>query len=440
MDWCLDTRVPGALELAADEVMAHLGRHAIEPAVVELAGPLIRDAISGRPAGPMWVSLDWSGHRCLLRICPLSGPGLPGEPLGDGATRAHEVAARLAAELVAQPGEPVGVELGVARTPQRDIDLPPAAADRLPGVDAAHLLGLISDELGAGRSLEEAAARAGSTLAERLADEHGVALDPPGVAARVVEAERRLGADFEVVEADQHRAVLRNRRCPFGPAARPALCRLTSALTGSTAARSGGHADVSVMESLAAGDRECRLAVQMEPGLDQLVAHHYEWPVPDPPDEPALDLSNPRRFQVKLTLLLPRDHLSVPITRHLIRAAMDEVGVLVDDADAVDLAVTEACANVIDHAGPGDAYDVIVTINPMAAHIRVVDVGRGFDHRALFLSKMAEGGAEHGRGLALMHAVVDQVRLESQPERGTVVHLVKRLRFEEGAAAGQLLG
>lgn len=37
-----------------------------------------------------------------------------------------------------------------------------------------------------------------------------------------------------------------------------------------------------------------------------------------------------------------------------------------------------------------------------------------------------------------MHALVDQVRLESEPERGTVVHLVKRLRFDESAAARRL--
>ncbi len=30
-----------------------------------------------------------------------------------------------------------------------------------------------------------------------------------------------------------------------------------------------------------------------------------------------------------------------------------------------------------------------------------------------------------------MHALVDQVRFESQPEHGAVVHLVKHLRFDD---------
>jgi serine/threonine-protein kinase RsbW len=143
-------------------------------------------------------------------------------------------------------------------------------------------------------------------------------------------------------------------------------------------------------------------------------------------------------FQVTLSLLLPRDRLSVPITRHLIRAAMDEVGVITEDAEAVELAVTEACANVIDHSGPGDAYEVATSIGPSACHMRVVDVGRGFDHSALALFQMADQDAEHGRGMALMHALVDQVRFESEPERGTIVHLVKRLTFHDDAAAHRL--
>jgi serine/threonine-protein kinase RsbW len=151
---------------------------------------------------------------------------------------------------------------------------------------------------------------------------------------------------------------------------------------------------------------------------------------PTPPASPG--------FQVTLSLLLPRDRLSVPITRHLIRAAMDEVGVVAGDAEAVELAVTEACANVIDHSGPGDAYEVATSIGPSACHMRVVDVGRGFDHSALSFFRMADQDAEHGRGMALMHALVDQVRFESEPERGTVVHLVKHLTFEDDAAAHRL--
>lgn len=130
----------------------------------------------------------------------------------------------------------------------------------------------------------------------------------------------------------------------------------------------------------------------------------------------------------------------MPVTRHLVRSTLDEIGVEGRDADAVQLAVTEACANVIDHSGHGDAYDVIVTIGLTACHIRVVDVGRGFDQQALSRSAMAAEDAEHGRGVALMQALVDQVRFESEPERGTIVHLIKGLTFPDGSPARRLTG
>ncbi len=443
MDWCLDTRVDGASGLIESEIGAHLARHAVDPGVVDLALPSVRKALSGAAPGPAWVTLDWTGQECMLRVRDLPDEPLPGEPLGPGATRAHEQSPLLAAAHPVPEGtvaEETVIGLGVARPLERDIDMPPAHPSSLPTGGPGELLGLISAHIGRGASLEEAAARAGATMADAV---HRQLLEPPpgadGAAARVVEAERRLGGDFEVVEADGRRAIVRNRRCPFGPDPDRRMCRFTSALAGGLAARSSLRSQVSVLESLAAGDRECRLVIDSGDGLDPRVAHTYRWPPVEPPPVTLEPEPSRRGFQVTLSLQLPRDRLSVPVTRHLVKAAMDEVGVVPEDGDAVQLAVTEACANVIDHSGPGDAYDVAVAINPAACHIRVVDVGRGFDHQALALSGMADQDAEHGRGVALMHALVDQVRFESEPEKGTVVHLVKRLTFREGTAAHRLM-
>jgi serine/threonine-protein kinase RsbW len=118
--------------------------------------------------------------------------------------------------------------------------------------------------------------------------------------------------------------------------------------------------------------------------------------------------------------------------------AMREVGVVEGHLHDVELAVTEACTNVIDHSGPGDAYEVAITLGPTACHIRVIDIGRGFDHQALS-PQMADLDAEHGRGVGLMHALVDQVHFESEPELGTVVHLVKQLEFDDSTPARRLM-
>src|SRR3954451_16666330 len=101
-----------------------------------------------------------------------------------------------------------------------------------------------------------------------------------------------------------------------------------------------------------------------------------------------------------LSLHLPRDEQTVPVARHLIRAAMVEVGVEEECIDAIEIALSEACTNVLKHSGPGDDYEVSLSLDPKASVIRVVDSGNGFDSGALS-EQRAESDAEHGRGVEL---------------------------------------
>ena len=136
-------------------------------------------------------------------------------------------------------------------------------------------------------------------------------------------------------------------------------------------------------------------------------------------------------MQVKYSLFLPRDAQTVPVARRLCRGAMEELGITRACLHDVSLAVTEACANVIEHSSDtDDEYEVAVVINETRCEIRVVDTGRGFDHTTLS-EELAAPSAERGRGVSLMRALVDNVRFESQPQAGTVVHLVKTLELED---------
>lgn len=451
MEWCVDTRVAGASTLVEDQICGYLLRHASERQVVDLARPMISQGLGSLPPGLVWVSLDWDDRHGRLRGRNLPGSELPGEPIGNGVTRAPAGAEPPGGGDLDGTGDGPGldVSLNVSRLAQRDLDPGPADPGLLPADRPGHLLGLVAAEISAGRTLEEAAARAGATVAEREARHsegdgaRSGSLSAAQVAQLLIDAEDQLGADFDLVSVSADRVVVRNRRCPFGETA-PAMCRFTSALAGGLAARATGEAEVDVTESLAAGDHECRVVLDLAPSRHTSVSHRYTWPPHDPerraePSDHESEGESTRTFQVTLSLQLPRDRLSVPVTRHLIRAGMQAVGVVPDDAADVELAATEACTNVIDHAGPGDAYDVSITIGSAECHIRVVDVGRGFDHGALTRPAMASSDAEHGRGVALMHALVDQVHFESEPEQGTVVHLVKRLRFDDSHTARRLM-
>lgn len=149
----------------------------------------------------------------------------------------------------------------------------------------------------------------------------------------------------------------------------------------------------------------------------------------------------PDGYGVTLALCLPRDAMSVPVIRHLARYALDEVGVLDAVSRDIEVALAEACTNVLDHSGPGDAYEVSVRIGQEHCELRVVDVGHGFDHDSIArpAPNDADLTAERGRGLGLMHALVDDIEFVSAPEEGTLVRLVKQLAFDETAPTRRLL-
>ncbi|MBV9410024.1 MAG: ATP-binding protein [Acidimicrobiia bacterium] len=137
-------------------------------------------------------------------------------------------------------------------------------------------------------------------------------------------------------------------------------------------------------------------------------------------------------MQIILALALPRDEETIPVSRHIATNAMSEIGVEEDCMHDIAVALTEACTNVLRHSGPGDQYEVSLEVDDDQCVIRVVDTGRGFDSASLGFED-ADTSAEQGRGIQLMRALVDSVKFISKPEAGTIVHLEKKLNFEEGS-------
>jgi serine/threonine-protein kinase RsbW len=137
-------------------------------------------------------------------------------------------------------------------------------------------------------------------------------------------------------------------------------------------------------------------------------------------------------MELSLALTLPRDQQTVPVARHIVRNAMVEVGVEATCIYDVELALSEACTNVLLHSGPGDEYKVRLDLEDRLGVIRVIDVGRGFDSAKLQAEDLLVEG-ERGRGLGLMQALVDRVHLTSRSEAGTIVTLEKILTYADEA-------
>jgi serine/threonine-protein kinase RsbW len=141
-------------------------------------------------------------------------------------------------------------------------------------------------------------------------------------------------------------------------------------------------------------------------------------------------------MELSLALTLPRDELTVPVARHIVRKAMEQVAVEETCAYDVELALSEACTNVLLHSGPGDQFIVRLDLEGGRGVIRVIDIGHGFDAAMLQATDdLLE--AERGRGLGLMQALVDRVDLTSRPEAGTIVTLEKILTYDDPRLIGR---
>ena len=135
-------------------------------------------------------------------------------------------------------------------------------------------------------------------------------------------------------------------------------------------------------------------------------------------------------MELSLSLTLPRDKQTVPVARHIVRNAMEQVGVEETCVDDVELALSEACTNVLLHSGPGDQFVVRLDLEDRLGVLRIIELGHGFDSaKVQATDDLVE--AEQGRGLGVMQAVVDRVDLTSRPEAGTIVTLEKVLSYSE---------
>ena len=140
-------------------------------------------------------------------------------------------------------------------------------------------------------------------------------------------------------------------------------------------------------------------------------------------------------MNIALALCLPREGPSVGIARHICRDALVSLGVSDGCVADVELAVTEACTNVLRHAASGrHEYEVQVEIDERTCQIRVLDAGDNFHMTEG--ERLAPVTAETGRGLFLMRAMVDELDLDHEPEAGTVVKLTKELEFDGSPARG----
>jgi len=156
--------------------------------------------------------------------------------------------------------------------------------------------------------------------------------------------------------------------------------------------------------------------------------------------------------EINMVLHLPRDAVSVPICRQVLNSCLETLGVTPDTRADIALALSEACANVVQHAGPGQEYEVQVRTKDQRCVIEVVNTGsrdNGSASDGWSAEEFADGfpltgqpvpaTAERGRGLRIIDAVAENLQLTGNQRYGTTVHFEKTLDWLPEAAGPHLL-
>jgi hypothetical protein len=112
------------------------------------------------------------------------------------------------------------------------------------------------------------ASQISADLEKKYIDALGVrALSRAQLIAILIDVQNRVSGDFYLVEESEERIVLGNRICPLGTAVRghPALCMMTSQISGRLTANAHGYAAVDLEQTIARGDLGCRIVIYLKP-------------------------------------------------------------------------------------------------------------------------------------------------------------------------------
>ncbi|MFJ5530415.1 ATP-binding protein [Streptomyces sp. NPDC093261] len=141
------------------------------------------------------------------------------------------------------------------------------------------------------------------------------------------------------------------------------------------------------------------------------------------------------------SLHLRREAASVPLARRLLMGTMETAGVDPDISYDLSVALSEACANAVEHGGGSahggmsEAYRVTAYLDGETCRIEVADSGPGFPvGRSRPHTLPSRADAEHGRGLCLIEELADHVHIGNTPGHGgAVVSFDKILKWKQTA-------
>ena len=130
-------------------------------------------------------------------------------------------------------------------------------------------------------------------------------------------------------------------------------------------------------------------------------------------------------------LKIPSQTDNLELIRNFVAGLAKKVGFDEDESNKIELAVDEACTNVVEHAYQHDEsrdIDIAIKIDYNKFTVIVTDRGRSFNFEELELPDMKSYLAElrvGGLGIYLMKTLMDEVDYRSKPGVKNEVKMVK---------------
>lgn len=139
-------------------------------------------------------------------------------------------------------------------------------------------------------------------------------------------------------------------------------------------------------------------------------------------------------FERKFTLQVPSSTENLALIREFVTSVGGQAGLDEPGVAQLELAVDEACANVIEHAYGHDMTKVVMVraiFDDEELRISVIDEGRGFDPNKVqqeTVEQLVHERKSGGLGIRLIKTLMDEVSYEIVPGQKNELHMTKRIR------------
>ena len=139
-------------------------------------------------------------------------------------------------------------------------------------------------------------------------------------------------------------------------------------------------------------------------------------------------------LEQRFRLSVPSSPENLAMIRQFVVRIGERAGLPETEVDKLELAVDEACANVIEHAYGNDWTEEIAiraVLDSEAVTISVVDTGRGFDATRVLeedVGRLVAQRRSGGLGMRLIKTLMDEVRYEIEPGKQNELRMSKKLK------------